>query len=223
MQKKFILPVVHHLDYKTSIKQGALALSAGADGIFLISHNGRDDDLFGPSSELKERFPDRLIGLNLLDSRALVAMSQVRAAGLDMIWADSPGITSTQTTGAAREIAHLLAAEPAALKFFGSVAFKYQPLEPDPANAARLCWQLRMIPTTSGTATGEAPPIEKVASMRQALGIEAPLAIASGMTPENVATYLPYVTHFLVATGVSLDEYHFNSERLDNFIRAVRG
>lgn len=223
MQPKKILPVVHHLDYETSYSQGALALSAGADGVFLISHGGKDEDLFAPAADLKEQFPDKLIGLNLLGSRPLMALSQVRTAGLDMVWDDAPGVTSTQANGPAQEIAHLLASTPSSPLFFGSVAFKYQPHEPNPGQASVRAWQLGMIPTTSGPGTGEAPSVSKIAAMRDALGSDAPLAIASGMTPENVASFLPYITHFLVATGISLDDHHFAAVKLDAFVRAVRG
>lgn len=223
MQPKMILPVVHHLDYQTSYSQGALALSAGADGVFLISHGGKGEDLFAPAADLKEQFPDKLIGLNLLGSRALIALSQVRTAGLDMVWDDAPGVTSSQVTGPARELAHLLATVSSSPLFFGSVAFKYQPHEPNPGQAAIQAWQLGMIPTTSGPGTGRAPTVSKVAAMREALGGEAPLAIASGMTPENVSAFRPYITHFLVATGISLDDHHFDPKKLNAFIRSVRG
>lgn len=223
MEPKKIIPVVHHLDYRTSCSQGALVLSAGADGVFLISHGGKDEDLFAPAAALKEQFPDKLVGLNLLGHQALSALSQVRAAGLDMVWDDAPGVTSTQSNGSAQEIAHLLTTIASSLLFFGSVAFKYQPHEPSPGQAAVRARQLGMIPTTSGPGTGEPPSVAKIAAMHGALGNKAPLAIASGMTPENVGSFLPYLTHFLVATGVSLDDHHFTPNKLDAFIRAVRG
>jgi uncharacterized protein len=49
--------------------------------------------------------------------------------------------------------------------------------------------------------------------MRQALG-GFPLAIASGITPENVEAYLPYVDAFLVATGISSSFTELDSERV---------
>lgn len=44
--------------------------------------------------------------------------------------------------------------------------------------------------------------MEKIATMKKAIG-DKPLAIASGITLENVENYLPYTEYFLVATGIS--------------------
>jgi predicted TIM-barrel enzyme len=40
-----------------------------------------------------------------------------------------------------------------------------------------------------------------------------PLAIASGITPENIEKYLPYVDYFLVATGISKTFDEFDPEK----------
>lgn len=56
--------------------------------------------------------------------------------------------------------------------------------------------------TTSGPGTGYAADIEKIRRMKQALG-NTPLAIASGITPENIVNYLPHADCFLVATEIS--------------------
>lgn len=56
--------------------------------------------------------------------------------------------------------------------------------------------------TTSGAGTGIAASVEKIRRMKTALG-DFPLAIASGITPENVVDYLPYSDCYLAATGIS--------------------
>ena len=38
------------------------------------------------------------------------------------------------------------------------------------------------------------------------------------MTPENVASYAPYLSHILVATGVALDEHSIDVEKLTQLI-----
>ncbi len=67
-----------------------------------------------------------------------------------------------------------------------------------------------MLPTTSGPGTGSAPELRKIREMREALGPDGPLAIASGITAENVVEFARYATHFLVASGVSRDEHHLD-------------
>ena len=48
------------------------------------------------------------------------------------------------------------------------------------------------------------------------------LAITSGMTPENVATYAPALTHILVATGVSRTEHHIDPAKLTALIGKLK-
>lgn len=40
-----------------------------------------------------------------------------------------------------------------------------------------------------------------------------PIAIASGITPENVVEYLPFVDAYLVSTGISADFYNFDFKK----------
>jgi len=58
--------------------------------------------------------------------------------------------------------------------------------------------------------------------MRRGLG-EAPLAIASGITPENVAVYLNLTNCFLVATGISSSFTELDTSKVKALIEAVRG
>ena len=47
------------------------------------------------------------------------------------------------------------------------------------------------------------------------------LAIASGMTPENVRHYAPHLSYILVASGVSLDAYCIDQVRLKMLIYSL--
>ena len=107
--------------------------------------------------------------------------------------------------------------------FFGSVAFKYQPEDMDPPEAARRAIGLGMIPTTSGVATGSAPPAEKLFEIRHGIGPWAPLALASGMTPDNAYELGRFLTHALVATGISESFYEFSEPLLARFMEQVQG
>lgn len=217
---RLVLPVVHHLDVDTTMSQAKIAFQAGAAGVFLISHNGRDAQIAHCARLLKEQYPERKIGLNLLGAPASIALTIASNIGIDMVWADAPGVTSAGWTPAGLVLSERLklAGLPT---FFGSVAFKYQPHDPCPARAAQTCAQGGMLPTTSGEGTGKAPQLEKAQLMSEALA-GGPLAVASGMTPENIAQYLPYFTHYLVATGVSRDMHHFDEARLAAFVQAVQ-
>lgn len=144
---------------------------------------------------------------------------------VDMTWADVQQTRSQADSWAeARAVKSFLTALPRekAHLFFSAVAFKYQKSEPDPATASWLALEHGFIPTTSGDATGKAADTEKLRLIRESLGETHPLAIASGVTPENAAEHAPYLTHILVATGVSESFHEFDYEKLCR-LRAALG
>ena len=57
--------------------------------------------------------------------------------------------------------------------------------------------------------------------MKLALG-DTPLAIASGITPENVEEYLPYADSLLVATGISNGFTELDPLRVRSLVERVR-
>ena len=101
------------------------------------------------------------------------------------------------------------------------MAFKYQRHVSDLAGACDVARQFMDVVTTSGPGTGRAAGLEKIRAMKQALG-EFPLAIASGITPENVGDYLAVADCFLVATGVSKNFYELDPVRVKALVDQVR-
>lgn len=223
-----IIPVIHHLEAGLSLEQARLALEVGADGVFLISHHDDDANLVPLAAQIRRERPAAWIGINFLsmhlrDAFKLAIDSNVRIDGL---WADQPGVSSagyeTETLHIATHRASLDDAGCPAPSLFASVAFKYQAFESDPGLAALKALELGFIPTTSGSATGSAPSLGKIEDIRRAIGREAPLACASGMTLDNIAVFAPLLSHVLVATGVSRDEHHFDAQLLEGFIHMAR-
>ncbi|MEK9710633.1 MAG: adenine phosphoribosyltransferase, partial [Alphaproteobacteria bacterium] len=76
--------------------------------------------------------------------------------------------------------------------------------------------------TTSGIATGNAADISKITTFRAALP-DTPIALASGITPDNAAEYA-MVDCFMVATGINItdDFYNIDPEKLGLLISACR-
>ncbi|WP_371436272.1 hypothetical protein [Polaromonas sp.] len=219
MKSTQIYPVIHYLDRDTAIAETAIARRAGADGVFLISHLGDDVELVDVAKEIRLLNAGFPVGVNLLSRQGLAAVQIAVSAGMDMVWADNMGVDSTGLTAEGRAIA-AIAMEQTNCKIFASVAFKYRPHEPLPESAAKHAQNAGLVPTTSGSATGSAPEVQKISVMSAATG--GLLAVASGMTPENVGSYAPYLSHILVATGVSLNEHQLDDEKLRAFIAKVR-
>jgi len=213
-----VYPVIHFLNIELALEQARIAKDAGADGVFLINHHGDDQVLGLVATKIKAEHADFKVGINLLSSKPMEAVVMAHNLGLDMVWADNMGVSSDGLSGEGETLSQVAADHPE-LKLFASVAFKYQAPELDPPAAARKAHAAGFIPTTSGDATGRAPDVYKVASMSVACAGD--LAVASGMTPENIGEYAPLLSNVLVATGVSHDEHRFDYEKLFRFVVAA--
>lgn len=179
--------------------------------MFLIDHAGEDELLIDVACVAKGVFPDFPISLNLLSFTPTQAALAVIENGMDLVWADTMDVSSSGMGSMGRGLRDMAAVHPK-IGFFASVAFKYQPVDPDPAKAAELARKAGFIPTTSGLKTGMPPSAEKVRSMSAAA--RGTLAVASGITPENLADFRPHLSNVLVSTGVSVDEHHLDPVRL---------
>lgn len=215
-ERQTFLPVIHvhkrgkvlaDADFRQVCHNVDIAESCGADGVFLISHGRMDhEELIELYMVARDKHPEFWIGLNFLGFTNQSALSILpdRTCGL---WSDNAGITDTSVQGA------LAFAEKRAMLewrgiYFGGVAFKHQEHVHDLADVATRAVPLMDVITTSGDATGIPPSPQKIAAMKIAAG-EAPVAIASGMGPDNVHLY-PMADCFLVATKISKSDYELD-------------
>lgn len=92
--------------------------------------------------------------------------------------------------------------------FFAGVAFKKQrEVQPKYHNlVAQIGTHFMDVVCTSGVKTGSAADIDKIRKFRSGCGDKV-LALASGVTPQNVLNYVPYVDCILVATGEFKKQY----------------
>ena len=110
--------------------------------------------------------------------------------------------------------------------WFGGTAFKYQRqplgLELTTKNAAKYI----DIVTTSGVGTGRRPEVKKIKYMCNVLDDKKRIAIASGMTPDNISDFLPFAHTFIVSTGVSFSNGYtytteFDPKLLEKFMQKI--
>jgi hypothetical protein len=207
---RVFLPVIH-LPKGGIIAERAVAtaVTAGADGIFLINQGaGIDDILHRIIPALRHRYGRRLwIGVNLLGYDVSEIIRRFATlVDIDGIWSDDAGVDCMKENVYVQERdAYLKTRAETGWKglYFGGTAFKTQrdiPVDQLPV-VAKLAASFVDVVTSSGRGTGVAADIEKVHILRQAIP-EAALALASGVTPENVKDYLPFVDAYLVATGI---------------------
>lgn len=198
--KHSFLPVIHAENLSQVRRNVETALNAGADGVWLINHQIPGSSLLNYYATIRREIPNFWIGINLLDYGPIYAFL-ASPKGLQGLWIDYSGI-GDEVSSMTRQMGQACLEIRFAGLYFGSVAFKGQPQPIDLAKAARNATEYMDILVTSGENTGIAAPVEKLRTIRESIGAF-PVALASGVTPENVGEYLPYVDCFMVATGIS--------------------
>ena len=226
-----VTPVIHVLDLAQAMRNIAVAIRAGAAGVFLINHDFPNEHLVAILRDLRARWPGLWLGVNFLavtgrDAFPVLGRLQAEGCPVDAYWADDARIDEREAgQGAAAEIARIRADSGWTGLYFGGVAFKKQrPVDPSQhRRAAGIARPFMDVVTTSGIATGHAAEDGKIADFRLGLG-DAPLALASGVTPENAARYGRDVDCFLVATGINRDGdfYNIDPARLDALLVVTR-
>ena len=218
-----VLPVIHVVGVEQALGNARLAREEGADGVFLISH-GRvsDDQLLEIYQEVVAGLPGWWAGVNCLSLPVEEVFARVggRVAG---VWVDDALVDERRPEQPSAEvILEVQRRHGWQGLYFGGVAFKYQRAVTNLAQAARNALRYMDVVTTSGPGTGQAADPDKIRTMKEALGETLPLAIASGVSPENVTDYLPHADCFLVATGISYTFEELDPARLRDLVRVVR-
>jgi len=192
--KRTVLPVIHVEDVDQVSRNIDLVKEEGADGVFLVNHSIPSQELLGIYETVSSN--DFWIGLNLLDLSPVSVFHNALSA--DGVWIDDAMIDERVDVQSVVDDLQKHRDSFDGL-YFGGVAFKYRREVEDVETAAKIATRYMDVVTTSGDATGEEADVSKIKRMKEAIG-DFPLAIASGITPENVDSYLPYVDCFLVAS-----------------------
>lgn len=215
-----VLPVLHVLDTGRTLANIEVLLSTGAPGCFLINHDFGVETFLPIIRDVRATHPDLWMGLNFLAVTGLNAFPQLiklEAEGcrIDAYWADDARIDErAETQTEAQRIMDAKAGWDGL--YFGGTAFKKQrPVAPEGhTSAARTARSWMDVVCTSGAATGIEADDTKITTFRRAIG-DAPLALASGITPENAVRYAE-VDCFMVATGINYPDnfYDIDPDRL---------
>ena len=220
-----VLPVIHVVDEDQVMRNIFVAQRAGSNGVFLINHKMIGRKFLDIYEIAADRFSDFWIGINCLDLRPGEIFNEVARRGLlnlAGIWTDNALINEySEDQSEAERINELRQNSGWKGLYFGGVAFKYQPLVRELEKAAILAAKYVDVVTTSGPGTGRAAEIEKIRRMKTAVGAK-PLAIASGITPDNVRGYLKITDCFLAATGISEDFFTLDPQKIRSLIKKAR-
>lgn len=204
--------VIHYRDTELAFINASIARDAGFHGVALIDMDGRmvSGELIDRARSIKARFADLRVAVNLLRSDGDVCTRMAIEAGLDASWIDDAGVRAGYWRDGIEPKGWIeMIRQVPEHRVFAGVGFKYTSHDSDMLASARTVAASGMTVTTSGPATGKAPSIERLATLSDSL-CNQPMAIASGTTPENVATLAEHVTDIFVATGISSSFYTFD-------------
>ncbi|MFT5114376.1 MAG: adenine phosphoribosyltransferase [Parasphingorhabdus sp.] len=228
-----VLPVIHVLDNSQVEKNVAIALQEGAAGVFLINHDFSVEEFLPIIRHVRSCFPSLWLGVNFLavtGKDAFPVLAELKAEGcfVDGYWADDACIdesSDAENQTAAQDILDCKSQVGWDGIYFGGTAFKKQrPVKPSEyQRSASIAASFMDVVTTSGQATGSAAEKTKVEDFYNGVG-NAALALASGVTPENIDQYAAFADVVLVATGINYanDFYNIEPWRLRSLIEKTR-
>ncbi len=226
-----ILPVIHTLDTPQAARNIRTAMREGAHGVFLINHDFPHERLVPIIRDVRRQFPWLWLGVNFLavtgkDAFPILGDLEKEGCLIDAYWADNARIDERSDVQVeAEEIDAIRTASGWSGLYFGGTAFKKQrDVKPEHFDlSARIACKHMDAVTTSGVATGHAADLSKIETFRNACG-DHPLAIASGVTSENVHLYAPLLDAILIATGINHDGdfYNIDPGRLRDVLARAR-
>lgn len=189
--KTEIIPVIHMMNENQVMTNVRICIECGIEKVFLINHAVSKYDLISCAGQVKNKFPNLWVGVNMLGESTENALSTEAINGFDGLWCDA-----TITPERAKEIRSFKG------MFFGGLAFKYQPQPTDLKLACEEASLATDVATTSGSGTAKAADIEKIKTIRGFLGNH-PMAIASGVSAQNIDNYKGIVNYLLVASSIT--------------------
>lgn len=214
-----VLPVIHVLNNEQAELNTKRAIEGGCGGVFLINHDFDVDEFLPIIKHVRKTFPDIWLAVNFLavtGKHAFPTLGQLKDEGIkvDGYWGDDARIDEFSDKNHQSEAEEILRVKKDSGwdgMYFGGTCFKKQRevLPEHYPTSAKLATHFMDVVTTSGVATGHAADTDKIKTFRNACG-DKPIALASGITPENVHEYFDLVDCLMVATGINIQDDFYN-------------
>lgn len=220
-----LFPVINNEHVKGNLRDTEKVLSAGADGVFLINHAHNATTLLTRYEAVSREFPDAPVGINFWNMRnpfdvyELLNRSGVAPYAVWTDWyysLDTGQMENFKSLTPTRDTHRTI--------LFAGVSHKAASYTEDPflsAQLARMADRSVDYVTTTGSGTGLPVPMEKLAAMRDAIKYSK-LAVASGVSVENVDSVVPLVDAILVASSLESSFGEIDDDRLRMFMLAFR-
>ncbi len=214
-----VFPVIHVLNIDQVKVNIDIVLEKNCPGFFLINHDFSFSNLVPIITDIRKNFPDTWMGVNFLGltgKKAFPVLGKLQVAGVrvDAFWAGDARINERLTMDEQHDAIEInISRHLSAWKglYFGGTAFKKQRIvsPEDYMKAAEISSNFVDVVTTSGIDTGCSAKVSKIRAFRKP-DIDYPLALASGVSAQNIKTYSPFVDAFLVSTGINFAGDFYN-------------
>lgn len=183
------------------LQQSQIAQKSGATSVMLIPDYVKDKSA---ANKITDQKWNNIIKLLKKESSIKIGANPLGCNKIEILYRS--GAELIQSDGGYMPCFDITV--PDNLDLFFGIFFKYSGEEDSWQNPTTLQKTLSRLPigaiaTTSGPATGKSADPAKVSVIRQALAKESRLALASGVSTDNVLSYLNIgVTDFLVSTSL---------------------
>lgn len=217
MLKNNIIPVIHVIDQKQVEDNLKTINEVGLDKCFLINHRRNWFHLCEIYTNLKLNesgfYFNLNVGINFLDLNLDASIIKLKQYNINpsMIWEDN--FLDCEKPRNSLDYKGL---------YFGGVAFKYQkqPKENELEDVCLSAMKVVDVITTSGDYTGKAASINKIEKIKNFIG-NFPLAVASGISSENINNYKHLIDYALVASSITDEKEIINKSKLENLIDKI--
>lgn len=206
--KTEIIPVIHMKNQNQVLTNVKTCIECGIQKVFIINHEVSVSDLIECANRVKKTYPNLWVGINMLGISTVDAINQELPA-IDGLWCDAS--ISLLDANNFRTFSGM---------FFGGLAFKYQPQPKDLRSACEESKFTTDVATTSGVGTGKAADITKIKTIREYLGSH-PMAIASGVSVDNIESYKGIVDYLLVASSITTSGEMIIKDKLKELVEKI--
>ncbi len=167
------------------------------DGVWMVSNNSSPDVLGEVIQWLRKEAPEFWVGVNLLHESFDTIIDFLKKYNPDGFWMDHSYITEKNIQTDPVLFIDQLARISWKGLYFGGVLFKYLSVRGDPVKILKNAIPYMDVLCTSGEATGSAISDQKLELVTKTIDRQMPIAIASGITANNVTTLKGKVNIFM--------------------------
>lgn len=217
-----IICVVHVETIEQTMKEVDICFSTNIGGIMLINHNISYNEMIPIVIEVRNKYPQKWIGINFMDVYAFDVFECIKKYNLYVngVWCDKSYINDGMSIEQhiPRYINYCRFKYGWDGIYFGSVLFKHQQQTNLP-ETIKNCAIFSDTITTSGTETGTAIEMEKLVGIyNNSQGV--PIVLASGVSEQNICELKKYSRCSFVNSSISTNGT-IDKSKLENLLKMI--